>query len=425
MVNKLRSLASPIYVFIDTEVFIRKNFDFQNDSELNILINHSKSGTIKLITSDIVINELKSNIKEIIEENIGSIDKRLKSKKLTNLTTRPFSGEILYDSIVYVNEMNDIIDNFFKTDNFYKLDTSDINIDNILHRYFSNKTPFINRNKKSEFPDAFNLSMIKNNSYINKHLNSAKSKFVIISNDTDYKGDDSYILYDKCESFLVDLSDRTVSNSKLIEYINKNSNYFINYIHGKFNESRNFIQSKMSINGITHNIYGGHVNITNLKEISINSIYIDEIYDINVLGTDTNKNSEIVNLKSYAIFDISYIYEINNYNNIEVYSAKDRYKVPFNANLGIPIDYEVFNLNNSDKDRELTQFLNRNINININFSLSIQTLISHNINMLSSYELDTNYICPSCGVQLTPYNDRGGVCENCYNEYDDHFDFNQ
>lgn len=43
--------------------------------------------------------------------------------------------------------------------------------------------------------------MIKNNSYINKHLNSAKSKFVIISNDTDYKGDDSYILYDKCESF--------------------------------------------------------------------------------------------------------------------------------------------------------------------------------------------------------------------------------
>lgn len=225
--------------------------------------------------------------------------------------------------------------------------------------------------------------------------------------------------------FLVDLSDRTVSNSKLIEYINKNSNYFINYIHGKFNESRNFIQSKMSINGITHNIYGGHVNITNLKEISINSIYIDEIYDINVLGTDTNKNSEIVNLKSYAIFDISYIYEINNYNNIEVYSAKDRYKVPFNANLGIPIDYEVFNLNNSDKDRELTQFLNRNINININFSLSIQTLISHNINMLSSYELDTNYICPSCGVQLTPYNDRGGVCENCYNEYDDHFDFNQ
>lgn len=425
MVNKLRSLASPIYVFIDTEVFIRKNFDFQNDSELNILINHSKSGTIKLITSDIVINELKSNIKEIIEENIGSIDKRLKSKKLTNLTTRPFSGEILYDSIVYVNEMNDIIDNFFKTDNFYKLDTSDINIDNILHRYFSNKTPFINRNKKSEFPDAFNLSMIKNNSYINKHLNSAKSKFVIISNDTDYKGDDSYILYDKCESFLVDLSDRTVSNSKLIEYINKNLNYFINYIHGKFNESRNFIQSKMSINGITHNIYGGHVNITNLKEISINSIYIDEIYDINVLGTDTNKNSEIVNLKSYAIFDISYIYEINNYNNIEVYSAKDRYKVPFNANLGIPIDYEVFNLNNSDKDRELTQFLNRNINININFSLSIQTLISHNINMLSSYELDTNYICPSCGVQLTPYNDRGEVCENCYNEYDDHFDFNQ
>lgn len=151
MVNKLRSLASPIYVFIDTEVFIRKNFDFQNDSELNILINHSKSGTIKLITSDIVINELKSNIKEIIEENIGSIDKRLKSKKLTNLTTRPFSGEILYDSIVYVNEMNDIIDNFFKTDNFYKLDTSDINIDNILHRYFSNKTPFINRNKKVNF----------------------------------------------------------------------------------------------------------------------------------------------------------------------------------------------------------------------------------------------------------------------------------
>ena len=421
MENKLRSLSSPIYVFIDTEVFIRKNYDFYNDIELNMLTNHSKSGTIQLITSNVVINEIKSNIKEEIEENIGAIKNKLESKKLTNLKTYPFSASYLSDSSVYINEMNGIIDDFFKEDVFYKLDTSDINIDNILYSYFSNKTPFINSNKKSEFPDAFNLSMIKNNSHINKHLNSTDSKFVIISNDNDFKGDNSYILYEKCEDFLVDLSDKTASNIKLNNYITKNIDYFINYIYVKFNESRSYIQNNLIFNGVTYNFNGVNINITNIKDILINSIFIEKIDDINVLGTDTNKNSEIVNLKSNAVFDISYIFELKTYKNIEVYSANETHRLPFNVTIGIPMDYEAYNIDRPDKSRELTEFLNKNISINTNFSLSNQTLTSKNINLINRYELDKNYICPSCGVQLTPSNDRGGICTNCYNEYSDSF----
>lgn len=421
MANKLSSLALPIYVFLDTEVFIRLNYDFKNNSSINIMINHCRNNKVKLLTSDIVINELKSNFKKEIEEKIKEINNKIEYKKFTNLEISPFRPEDKLDVQIYIFRMNSIIDGFFSKEIFYKLDISDIKIDNILHDYFSNKTPFINKDKKSEFPDAFNLSMIRNNEFLKNNINGKNKKIVIITNDSDFEGADDYILYKSIEDFLEDLSEKFEINNNINSYVSNNINYFISFLHNKFLESHDFIQNKLSINGVKYYINGVNMNITNIHDLLIKNINIGNISEINILGTDTTKNSEIINIKSDAILDISYMFEVSYGTNVEVYIATEKHRLPFSANVGIPCDYKEYDIYDHDTRSKLDDFLNKDVRINTNFILGEGTLISKNLNLVNSNPINTNYICPSCGVELTPLNDCGGVCTNCYSGYNDHF----
>ena len=60
------------YVFIDTEVFIRNKFSLDNQN-FATLINHIENENIFLVTSEIVISEIKKHIRSEIQKSIDGI----------------------------------------------------------------------------------------------------------------------------------------------------------------------------------------------------------------------------------------------------------------------------------------------------------------------------------------------------------------
>ncbi|CAH0316564.1 hypothetical protein SRABI96_05247 [Peribacillus sp. Bi96] len=71
-------------VFIDTQVFVQKNFNFKNDI-FQRLINASEDGLISIYLTDIIIDEVESKIYEQVYEKIkNSHTKFTKEAKILN-----------------------------------------------------------------------------------------------------------------------------------------------------------------------------------------------------------------------------------------------------------------------------------------------------------------------------------------------------
>src|SRR4051794_26813849 len=73
-------------VFIDTQVFVHKNFNFNNDL-IQKLVNASVDGLITIYITDVVKDEIESKIYEQVYEKVKNIQKKFstESKILKNL----------------------------------------------------------------------------------------------------------------------------------------------------------------------------------------------------------------------------------------------------------------------------------------------------------------------------------------------------
>ena len=58
----------PLYLTIDTNIFISSKFDFSEDSTLGLLLKYIQQGKIKLVLSDIVVRESENHIIKVGEK---------------------------------------------------------------------------------------------------------------------------------------------------------------------------------------------------------------------------------------------------------------------------------------------------------------------------------------------------------------------
>lgn len=173
-----------INIFLDTSVFEENNF--LNSTKLKNLIRHAEEQTIKLYSSDIAITEIKERIRKRI------IRAKTEIKKFRN--QKPKSVEIFRNSetydcfdkiwnIDYKNEEKEIcskIDLLVRETPIILIPTDGVDISVIFKKYFNNKAPFKEGEKKNEFPDAFILASIDHWCKIND------SKMIIVSLDNDW-----------------------------------------------------------------------------------------------------------------------------------------------------------------------------------------------------------------------------------------------
>lgn len=134
-------------IFIDTSViytdpFWKRNFATE-------ILNSAKDGKLKIYISDVVIRELKVNLKKQLSKEINSLkNSYLSIRKIT--LNQPESD--LPNLENYLNEFDEFVLKLFSNENIIELKSSKEDFDEILSRAIDRKKPFTDN--RSELKDA-------------------------------------------------------------------------------------------------------------------------------------------------------------------------------------------------------------------------------------------------------------------------------
>lgn len=155
-------------IFIDTSVFEKECFRFDENSKFARLVEFQEKGDIKLYITDIIKDELISRIEYNVKEEYPQYNKLRIISNIYNKNENDF-----------INELKKRLELNIKN---FEIIPTDTNITkDIFDNYFSNKPPFDKekKDKKNEFPDAFIIEMVK------KWAEKNYKKVIFLSNDND------------------------------------------------------------------------------------------------------------------------------------------------------------------------------------------------------------------------------------------------
>lgn len=158
----------PIYVTLDTNIMDAANYDFEEKSTLQILINYVKKGQVKVVLSNIVVKEAEKHIAKR-GTKVCSLMRQMRSDAIKNVSEYQIKelglGRILdisIDKAEIKQKSIDLLHNYIEQLEAEILDTSKINWDAIIDDYFEIRAPFQEGEKKrKEFPDAFIANQIR------------------------------------------------------------------------------------------------------------------------------------------------------------------------------------------------------------------------------------------------------------------------
>jgi hypothetical protein len=175
-------------IFLDTSTFEKNNI--LAGRKIKSLLKHCEEGTIKIFSTQIVINELKERVRKNVMQSKSDWKKfRNEQPEVIFRNTDSISIFEKLWSIDFQKEIEIIHENIDKViinTPFHLIDSAGVDIELVFKKYFNNEAPFKEGLKKNEFPDAFILAAIdlwcsKNN-----------EKMIIVSSDNDwlnYKSD--------------------------------------------------------------------------------------------------------------------------------------------------------------------------------------------------------------------------------------------
>jgi len=157
----------PLNVTIDTNVFDENKYDLAEESTLFLLIGYVQKKKIKLIISNIVINEISKHIQDKAREigtKVNNLRKDVKGKYSESIIKSVGMEHILLkaDREGMARKAKTDLDAFLEKLNIEILDSRNVDVEKIFTDYFAFCPPFENSDKKrKEFPDAFIVAEIK------------------------------------------------------------------------------------------------------------------------------------------------------------------------------------------------------------------------------------------------------------------------
>lgn len=158
----------PIYVTVDTNILDAANFDFNEKSTLQLLVNYVKKGKVKVVLSNIVVKEAEKHIAKR-GVTVCSLMRKLRADALKTATDYQIKqlglGHILdlSNNKAEISQKSiDLLHKYIADLDAEILDTSKIDLDAIIDDYFEIRAPFqTGEKKRKEFPDAFIANQIR------------------------------------------------------------------------------------------------------------------------------------------------------------------------------------------------------------------------------------------------------------------------
>lgn len=170
------------HVFIDTNVFISQNYDYESTAFKQI-ISLAQAEKIFIYLTTITLREVEFHIErdvrkahEAFEGFRGKADLRI----LKNIVVPPLYG--IFNGFD-IEKARDVLLNqfrqFLQEARVHVLEVTNVSVDEIFDKYFSRTPPFGEEKKKYEFPDAFALAALE------QWCKESSGRMYVISSDTD------------------------------------------------------------------------------------------------------------------------------------------------------------------------------------------------------------------------------------------------
>lgn len=149
-------------ISLDTQVFVATGFGF-NGRSFKALRKHLASGRLQLVMTDITVREVRARI------NLCVADELVKHREFTNEASALFNSSLpnvqialkKLDPDVVAKDLCDQFDAFLRETKATIIDTKNLNVGDVLNKYFAGAPPFGNaETKKHEFPDAFAIQAL-------------------------------------------------------------------------------------------------------------------------------------------------------------------------------------------------------------------------------------------------------------------------
>lgn len=145
-------------VFLDTNIFEGKNFQFDSHS-LQAFKKLVDDEEIRLLITDPTIQEVKHHLRIKSEEAVSEIKKvRRTAMLLRNIPDLPAHGifeELTADLVE--DSLNSKFDDFLEGDYVEHVSIENVSASQVFDMYFNLKAPFATGEKRKEFPDAYVL----------------------------------------------------------------------------------------------------------------------------------------------------------------------------------------------------------------------------------------------------------------------------
>ncbi len=145
------------YVFLDTEVFIEANFNY-NSHRFTSLADLAASGRIRVFLTEITLREIKANLREAIDRAATTRPHPILRNSSLPAVERLF--ESLDSNAIEVELLTQLL-NFLKRAEVNVLAIEGDILAQVLDDYFSGVPPFGSGKNKAEFPDALALAALK------------------------------------------------------------------------------------------------------------------------------------------------------------------------------------------------------------------------------------------------------------------------
>ncbi|MDB5006050.1 MAG: hypothetical protein JWP45_443 [Mucilaginibacter sp.] len=288
-------------LFIDTQFFITKSFDFDN-KELYSLSLLARQGFLNVYMTDVTDREIQKKIQDTINtayDKISVSDTRI-------LRMIPY-----YDDFLRTYNRKSAAERILSDYDMYKSDckisiisSTKITFMDIFEDYCQGKAPFNNIHKKNEFPDAFALATIV------RWALPTKEKTYLLSGDSDWKAFVNqnpkvwgFKEEDKPFYYLDDLPELLNAVIRQEESLKDLTSFSDSLIDAQKERIETYVQTKID--------YGGFVPISVDEEVGIIEHYI--------LSVSMSKKDIISVYREGATYSISFEikiafeYEISEY----------------------------------------------------------------------------------------------------------------
>lgn len=332
----------PLNVTIDSNVFDANKYDLSEGSPLSHLISYVEKQKIKVIMSNIVVDEISKHIQDNAYEiatMVNNLRKEAKKKFSDNLIINVGMEYVLTSA--NRNEMaqkaKESLMGFLEKLDIEIMDSSAVDVETIFKDYFNFKPPFENNDKKrKEFPDAFIAAQIRE-----RFKNG--EKVAIVSADKGFKqacgSSTNHMFFCSLGELYNTLTKEEKDYNESVEYIKKMSSIICERIKDVISEN-----DCVDVNGVTYNKDGiqdgydySETIVEKVSNISSKIHTIDEISEDQVSAT----------LVCMADFDMDCYYE--DYDNAAwdsdsksyVYVETRRIKEIHRARFGVRVELDV------------------------------------------------------------------------------------